>query len=623
MKNFSPFYLSNTDLVVRLRSTGLFSEVDEATLYEIAAAVEWIFLFPNETLFRQGEIEDGLYIVINGRLRVLVESEGGGEEFIAELGRGEMVGEMSLLTKEPRSATVRAIRDTHLVTLSVEAYHHVVEKNPRVMINVAKIIAKRLGESQKRLGERNRLRAGTPLCNIAVVPTSQNLPLTDFTTRLAAALNTFGATLHLSSRRFETTWGRGSDQENPEAITPNQMDDWLNDQEDKFKFILFESDPQVTEWTKRCIRRADHILILGQEGRDPARGQIEEALLRRGAETSFVQQTLILIHPNGSQRPTQTLPWLASRQVERHYHLRWDSNSDFERLARTLNGRAIGLVLGGGGARGFAHIGVIRALKEANIPVDFVCGTSSGATFAAQFAFEFDYETMIKLTKLHYRSLLDYTLPITALFAGRRAARGLAKEFGATQIEDLWVPFFCVSSNLTSAKIKIHRTGSLWRSLRASTSLPGIFPPVPDEGDLLVDGGLLNNLPIDEMTRFCQDGLVIAVDVGLQEDLANNPPYGASLSGWETLWSRINPLQPTIKVPNIGSILNRASELATIHSRREMLDRWGTTIALYLDPPVGKFGTLQFDPKAIDDLADLGYRYTMQKLEEWHRVRAN
>jgi len=612
MEKAQPSYFSPTDLVDRLRSTDLFSGLDAAMLNQIASGVEWFFLPARETLFRQGDIGDGLYILINGRLRLFVEREGK-EEVIDEIVRGEIVGEISLLTGEPRSATVRAIRDSNLVKFSIEACHKIVENHPSVMFHLAKIIA-------RRLGARNRPRVGSLICSLALVPLSRGVPIRDFTTRFAAALNSIGLTLHLNKSRFDHALGKGSAESKSENSHPTHMNAWLNEQEEKCQFILFESGPEVSEWTKKCIRQADHVVLLGQAGEEPALSQIESILHNQGAETSSAQKTLILIHPNGNQPPTQTQLWLAGRQVDDHYHLRLDSNTDFDRLARIFSGRGTGLVLGGGGARGFAHMGAIRAIQEAGIPIDFIGGTSMGAAIAGEFAIGFDCQTMIKVnTELFHRSSFDYTFPVTSLLAARQASNKLFKIFGDTKIEDLWVPYFCVSADLTRAETKIHKTGSLRRGIRASTSLPGITPPISDGRNLLVDGGLLNALPIDEMSKFCRNGLVIAVDVSAQVDLANDLHLEDSLSGWKVLWSRVNPFCPTINVPNIASVLHRAGELSTIHGRREMLDRWRPD--LYLRPPVEKYGILAFG--LIDQIADVGFQFTKEKLKNWTGTKEN
>ncbi len=601
--------LSSTDVVARLATAELFGTLDESALQSIVAELEWARLPGGECLFSRGDPGDGLYIVINGRLRVTLDGEHGTEDIIGEVARGEMVGEMAILTAENRSATVRAVRDTELVKFSNEAWSRLVEKCPRVLLRIAEIIARRLSTT---IGSP---RVVIPPANFAVVPTSPHVLLSDVARRLAAALGAIGSTLHLSSRRFESMWGEeGAAQIPPDSKGTIQIENWLNDQEDKYRFILYESDAAMSHWTRRCIRQADHIVIVGDASVDPALGEIEAAILHNRGDTTIASQTFILLHQDGSRRPTMTHQWLEARQAVRYHHIRSDRDSDFDRVARFLTGRAAGLVLGGGGARGFAHIGVLRALEEAGIVVDCVGGTSMGAVIAGQYALGHDYADMIRINKeLFHSSNFDYTFPATALLAARLGAKKLVKLFGDVRIEDLWLPFFCVSANLTRAEMMIHRTGLLRRGVRASASIPGIVPPVCDDGDLLVDGGILNNLPIDIMHKLCQGGRVIAVDVGGQIDLADNLQYGETLSGWMVLWSRLNPFGPRFKVPSIASLLLRSAELATVQDRKKLLDRLAGNP--YLQPPVDKFQVLDFD--AIEEIAEAGYRFTLNHIDTW------
>ncbi len=282
---------------------------------------------------------------------------------------------------------------------------------------------------------------------------------------------------------------------------------------------------------------------------------METAFLQAGGTADGTQQSLILLHPNSNQEPRGTHAWLTPRQVSGHYHIRWDREADVARLARFLAGRAVGLVLSGGGTRGFAHIGVIRALAEAHVPIDFIGGTSMGSFIAAQYAMGWDYDLMLQRNMALSRSVFDFTLPLVALLRGRRLARKLQLAFGERHIEDLWLPYFCVSSSLTRAEAVVHRLGPVWRSLRASAGLPGILPPLAYDGDWLVDGALLNNLPIDIMSNLCDGGIVIAVDVGVSMDMAESVPYGESLSGWQVVWNKVNPFATKLNVPNIATVL--------------------------------------------------------------------
>src|SRR6202035_4079754 len=192
--------------------------------------------------------------------------------------------------------------------------------------------------------------------------------------------------------------------------------------------------------------------------------------------------------------------WLEGSPVALHHHV--GDAADLGRLARLITRRGGRLVLSGGGARGFAHLGIIRALREARVPIDFVGGSSIGSIIAAGVAVGWSDDEM----RLRYRRSFvdtnpvnDYTFPFVALTRGRKVSRLLQREYGDILIEDLRRPFFCVSANLSTGRALEHRDGRLADALRASVAIPGVLPPVFHGDDVLVDGATINNLPVDVM----------------------------------------------------------------------------------------------------------------------------
>jgi predicted acylesterase/phospholipase RssA len=373
---------------------------------------------------------------------------------------------------------------------------------------------------------------------------------------------------------------------------------------------VYEVGPDDSPWTDICLRQADVVLVVGRSaGR--ARPRLQ-ALLPDDDALDRPRRELVLLNDTGCQPPVGTAQWLTHLNFDAHHHVNDGESESLARLGRMLTGTAVGLVLGGGGARGFAHIGVLRALEEKGIPVDLIGGTSMGAFIGAQFACDLDWQTMLEHNRRAFveaGSLMDYTLPMLSVVTGRRFYRLIENAFGDRRIEDLRRPYYCVATNLTRADTVVHRTGPLSRCVATSMAIPGMVPPVFREGEILVDGGLLNNLPTDVMKR-CGRGPVFAVSVSAGP-LAVEQDYPDCLSGWKLLWSRVNPFMRTIRVPNLTTILARS---ATLRPSPLQPPRAADTDLLF-EPPVSHIRLL--DWSALETLVDIGYRSALERIDEW------
>lgn len=596
------------DLAQFLASTELFAELPTEVLVEWLGRATRVHLPGGEVLMRQGDAADGLYVVVSGRLRVCVEDDRGHRQGIGEVGRGECVGEMALLTEEKRSATVLAIRDTDLLQFSNDEFDWLLERHPRTMMQLARLIVTRFRHTiRSRPGKRT-------LSNIAVVPLNAEVPLDAFTDRLVAAFGRFGRTQCLTAERVDRHFGEAVAQESPEDPNNHALLHWLHAQEIDHTFVLYVADHRGSNWTQRCLRQADRILLVARAA-DPHIPEKQPLVGNGGRDTVLARRELVLLH-EAERAPRNTAAWLDQWPVHQHHHVRLEADADFARLVRLLTGRGVGLVLGGGGARGFAHVGVIRALEEAGIPIDIVGGTSMGAVVAAACAMGWDHATIAEKAVAvcgKPAALFDFTPPMVALFAGRKITRTLKRELGKVRIEDLPRKFFCISSNLTRAQAMVHRRGPLWRAVRTSIALPGVIPPMCEDGEVLVDGGVLNNLPVNVMAQLCEDGPIIAVDVSGGEAEKHYCTTGATLSGWRVLWRRLWPLVKPVRVPSIVDILVRTASLSSEHLRDQML--LNNQIDLYLEPPVEPFGILELD--AAEGIMEAGYAYARRAIERW------
>ncbi len=568
---------------------------------DVESELDWVALPGGDTLFPAGSAADSLYIVLTGRLAVL-DAQGA---VVAEIGPGETVGEMALLTGAPRSATVRAIRDSELVRLSRTGFDRLIERQPRTALAIARMVGERL----QRMNERST--AAPTSVTLCLVPCGRGSLGTDFGRRLAGALARHGSILHLTSEAVDRELEPGAAQTAPDDPENGFLGAWLCEMEARHAIVLYETDPEVTPWTRRCLRHADRVLLVAPADGDPAANAIEELLLGELG----VRRDLVLLRR--SERPTggRAARWLEPRRVTVHHHVGERSEEDLARLARCLTGRAVGLALSGGGARAYVHIGVIRALREAGIPIDAVAGTSMGACVGAMCALQWPVETMMHAGRKGFgraRPLVDYTVPLVSLLSGRRLARVLRDMFGEVCIEDLPLKYFCVTADLTTGAAMVHEQGLLRKYLRASMGAPGLFPPVADNGALLVDGGLLNNLPADLLERFCDRRRIVAVNCNPRLDLQANTPYGDSLSAGRLLWSWINPFGGRMRVPSIHQILERTTMLGSI----EAAERYANGGAgLYLHPPTDTWSL--FDLGQIEAISEHGYRLAVDRIRAW------
>lgn len=586
----------------------IFGQISDAFMEELEAALEPRQLARGETLYRQGEPGHGMHILLTGRLSVFVSDGSGAENrHVGDLGPGDVVGEIALFTGGQRGATVVARRDSTLAFISQDRFESVNQRHPQVSRTLAGFIIQRLARTQQRnRAEENRLGL------IAIVPLDDDIDAYRFASRLQLALLRFGTTARIDPRSVAANLGPGSGiREDGTAI---QLEQYLDAVEADHDYVVLQADCDATPWTSKCLTYSDRILLVAKADSDPE--QARATLMARLPQGATMPPTeLVLMHPDPSRTPAGTSRWLEALDVSEHHHIVEDRDVGYFRLARFLSGNAVGLVLAGGGARGFAHIGVIRALREAGIPVDMVGGTSIGAIVAGGVAMGWDNRKMLHTYRQAFvdeRPMSDYTLPVMGLLQGTRMEQGLRRHFGDVEIPDLWLRYFAISSNLSRNCEHVHRSGVLWKAQRASASLPGIFPPAIENGELLIDGGILDNLPVDVMRRQCK-GLVIAADLTAEDDMLYEREH---LPG---SWEYIRNYSKYQRDSHPAPIVHRVALKATMLSSRRELESAKASADLYLNPPVGGFDMLAWE--RFDELVELGYRYAREQLAEWVRQR--
>ncbi|MEP6622894.1 MAG: cyclic nucleotide-binding and patatin-like phospholipase domain-containing protein [Acidimicrobiia bacterium] len=561
----------------------------------VCAHLEPVFVPAGETVMRAGDAADCLYLVAAGRLRVLTSADGE-ERVLAEIGRGDVVGEMALIIDRPRTADVVAVRDTHLLRLGSQAFVELTAAYPAAYRAVSTATVDRL------LMRQTRGITSTPAVSIAILPIDDTPAVAHFITGLTESCERLTG----GARRVDIDAAR--------AIAGDDLDRerlaaWSNDLEHDNALVLYLAETEPTPWTESCLRQADLVVVVGDATTGPALRPVEG--LVHGHHRTDRRTELVLVHPAATRDPRRTKRWLEPRTIDRHHNVRDGAVEDTNRAARLILNRGVGVVFSGGGARGISQVGVYAALLDAGIPIDTAGGTSIGSIVSGGVARDMTPTAigdLLRAAVSDRKSYLDVTFPGVSIAAGGRVTQRMREAADGLDFEDGWRRAFAVSANLTKGEVEIHRSGPGWFALRASFSLPGVFPPMRNAtGDVLVDGGILDNMPVGIM-RSQHDGIsVIAIDVGSQRDVrAGDLPDSGVVSGWKWLIDRVNPRAASQDMVGAIKVLMRITELG---GRDE--DKGD----LYIRPDVSGVAMLDFG--AFDRLVDAGYEAGTKAAQAW------
>lgn len=580
--------------------TWLLGPIDPQVGDAISRSVVWRRLNAGERVFREGEAADRGFAVIRGRIRVL-ESErfGGGGSY--EVGKGALIGEEGLVDAPERTETALAIRDSVVVEVPRETFLSLIEAYPKVVASVMANLMR-----QKSSGRRSAHRSATAVLSVDEVWSAA------WCEDLVAQLERFGTASCVSSDTIDAALDKpGIAQAPAESPGDVRLSQMLHETENDNDHLVYRADPGPTEWSRRVTRQADNVLVaIDASTPDSDLAGIDELLRER----PLGRVVLAVLHPSDTSRPRDTARFANRWGPDLVVHVGPGARG-LDAVARILSDRATGLVLGGGGARGFAHLGVWRALEELGVRVDLIGGASMGAAMGALIARGTPIDELDKEVRHLFRGLLDYTLPLVSLVKGKRVARGLADSMGDWDIEDLWIPFFCTSTNLTQSRVVVHERGDLARAVRASVAIPGVLPPLASESDLLVDSGVLNNLPADVMRGKTPNGTLIAVDVAPPVGPGSHGDYGMSVSASQVLGRKLRGHGK--RYPRLVPILLRSMITASMRQRDRAIAEG--IVDLYLDLDMRGIGLLDFD--TASKVIKAGYESSAPRIEAWLRER--
>ena len=571
------------DIWAIISASPLFERLPESIRDQFLNSLEEVRVGGGECLIKEGEEANCLYIVLQGRLKVYKEKNSDREVCLGEIGVGQVVGEMGVIADSKRVATVYAIRDSIVLKLSKEKFLSLSILHPSILLNFSRVCITRLVSSVN-------TRKHSPLKTIALLPAGDLGISQEFIRRFIKKLNQKAKVLHVTSGSL---YKEASD---------------LLLQEERYTYVVYEADQNLTEWTKLCIRQADRIVFIGDKEHLVHLNEVERYFAQ---DKRHVESELVILHPKENEDDKGVACYLQQRTMDRYHHIYGFCDQDLQRFIRLMCGEAIGLVLSGGGARGFAHIGLIRALQEKNIPIDYVGGTSMGAAIAAGVAMGMNHHKLAQVAKdfmVPATKKWDFTLPILSLRSGKGVTEACQEIIGINRyIEDCRTNFFCVATNLSKHRLEIIERGLLWKAVRSSLSLPVIFPPIVDlGGDLIIDGGIINNFPVDIMKTRINGGRILAASV----TPSCHPKYDESsavVSGWDLYMEGL--LHHKDSYPRIGNIIMSSLMLGSEHHQIEMEHQADFCV--------------KYDMKDIDlldfhrcqEIIDRGYETALRQLE--------
>lgn len=589
-----------------LRASGVFGRLGDEVLQDLCQLLELQHVPGGKIVYREGEQANTMFFLVSGRLRVSRRDKNGALQLYNEIRPGESVGEAGLILQQPRAADITALRDSIIAMLSRADFERLLALHPLPLNKVfAQAIYNHLRHSSQ-VVERRHAQI------FVVVPIDPGASSQAVASGLTRAFAQIGRAYHVAPEVERTL--------DPDSTAGWQGRDRYDDYEEQYDYLVYEADGGSSSWLRRAFRQADQVIFVADASGRRDVGVLEHQL---ADEPGFdmKRKHLVLLHDANQKQPEAVMAWREGRDVERVYPVRERHSGDYARLSRFLTSTATGVVLGGGGARGFAHLGVLRALERAGIVVDLVGGNSMGALIGAQYACDVPLDEIRDRTMRFATGGEMLTVPVISLMSGKRVQRDLRKMFGERTVDAMWRPFFAAACNLSRASTTVQDTGPLWRAVLASNSPVGLFPPVLYNGDLLVDGAILENVPVGAMRvrlgtpleKRRGNGTIIAIDVDVQDYMGVEPGL-SHLSAWRKISGYFRAgVAPS---PGIADILYRAGHIGGINQRTRTIAQSDH----YLEPPVAAFPLMAYRQAA--EIVEVGYRHAMQEIERWDRKPA-
>ncbi|QAU24908.1 cyclic nucleotide-binding domain-containing protein [Dyella sp. M7H15-1] len=588
-----------------IKACSTFVALDAADIASLASLAVETSLASGEALMYKGDTSRDLYIVISGQLVATTGTRVCSSDSIGQILPGEVVGEMSLLTGEPRSLSVLAVQPSVLLKISYDNFTRYCRDKPGVALKLLETVASRTQGVIRHFDKSYAPKF------IALVATSLEVALDPLIARLQMVLNDQCGVVALEPHSFD-------------GMEAEHVHNVLFKHKHNADIIIYPVTQFDDPDKRRCLLQQAEKIVICANGSQTFDRAIADVIMLQQLQSNASKYKknpceLVFLYPQGMVKPCDVDTWLDTGYFSRHHYICLNSESDIRRLARFLTGNAIGLVLGGGGVmRGWAHLGVLKYMLEHNIQVDAIGGTSIGGIVAACYLLSSSYEEMVALYRRVSIALLETTglrglvFPVISLYSGKAATVTGQQIFGSEKIEHLRKPFFCVSCNLTQKREEIHMRGLLWECLRATASIPGIIPPVVLHQHLHVDGGVMNNLPVNVMSNLLEStGTVLAVSLSNylpKEETYCFPPI---ISFWESMLIKMG----VIRHYRIPEFFSTFLEALLMGSHRQIMQNMHDADIL-LVPDLEGYSTLSRKGSS-EELIERGYQCAQKFLNHF------
>lgn len=603
-----------------LRRFALFEGLSDADLARIQALVDWRFVKRGKQIITAGAAADGLYLVGLGRLQASVALPDGTRRILGDSPRGTIVGELSVLLDTPRAADVHALRDSRIGFIAREDFDALRFSAPDIGPRLAQVAARRAQGAAAPAGQ-------APPGALLVARLDAEAPTRAFAAALAATIRDGQGrrVAHITRERVERALGVVAMALRVGQPGYRRLLAWLNRISADHDLLIFECDADQTPWGLCCLRHVDRIVLVGRAGGDPARTALEARAL---AEPMPPPVELVLLQAQGIDQASGTTAWLEPRPTASVHHVRADTPTDLAAAARRIMGCAFGIAFAGASSRAPGHAGIVAAFERLGLPIDVTSGTSSGAFMAGACAQGLDAmsgcEHVIRFGLKMLARKRDLQPPYTSMLSGRRMSEAIHEMCGDRTFEDQLIPCRFSAVDLRTRTLVYLDRGSMWRAMRASTSIPVVYPPVATADQLLVDGGLISYIPANAILPWCADGMLALSDISdptCWDGLAALEPYGTEVSGWRQLFDRLLPWRRPAPRPSITDVmfLSMIVSNALGEDRLEHITRHPAVCHVFL--PFRLSSLFGATPPVVHGFAEQFREHAMGVLDAWLEAR--